>query len=1620
MVLPREHSKRKFRFSFLIPDNASNLAFHFFDFAYGHITIPLKGDIEKAKKSEQEKSKAPPIRTKQLESNIDGIDTIADYLGQKAPVGWQFKRVRFLGRSMSKRGGRGDIVQLNAQKDLWLQVREGFLYAPQKVNEKFLRFFPDYLSSTHVIFLVPESEKEVNLIVRAGAKTFSMPVGGKEKLALPKPLSSWKDGDVAQFVLLGKSHHKGKIVLDLVAKNLQKDKGIELSPFRQFQLGAGKKSLKADKKKTESLAHGAKRKMVLPPGVSVRFLLVFSSEKGIASIKYRGIKSNHDISLANISVASENVGLLEAPAVLSFRSKANQKKKGQGTKTRKSADSSSASKESLQSKGPKKKSVATTPLLSSVDSSSAVQEVEPNDDPSKAMKIDKEHKYMVKGVLEAGDHDYFAIDIDGLPQLWDVNGAGEAINQMAYVGLNGRERVRQTPSRKTKVATIQNLYLLPGRHLFKIRSASKGKKGDYLFWLKPMGPPDPTGEREPNSQKGYAQKLLLGEEMHGQATEKDADQFRFSLSVPSKIRLSVMPDASKKIQANLSGNKIAAKMSVRSEKGEAVQNEGQLPSGDYVLNLRGTGAYRFLVEQLPPFFDDGALKEENIGIEFQDLLPTIAAFWHQSQKISTKMKLENRSESAKTFSIQSWASQADWLIIPVQKQVSLKARESLYIPVHIIAPPDVATGDSIEVWILAKGAGEGRMGKMRLTTSCDAPPVKPVEHWKVPPPMLGGLNVAWSALGASNPTTEKYPKEAYLFNAMTPNDEEWYSYVKSWEKNPPQLTVKLSGNGEAPVAGIILNPMGCSSGGDIPDRFELLLSSDGKTFSKVLDGRVGRRPVDQYFPLDKNESAQYARLKFLSTQSGGLKICLGEWKVVATPEFALWKNLGANLADPEKGGHVVWSSPLIAKHSAKSMLTESAEKPRAWLESDRANEWVVGFYHNRAAMISGLELVRSKRKSDSHPIKDLQLAVSIVGPLGPWTSLGRWKLGDKESTSFRLPSPIWARFVRFSINNLEKSGNLYLPETLRIIETKPGKAYRSILGEWGHYQNRSYYEYTHLNPEPDQREMPLGSGGTKKSPLALELGKYRSGKVSAGKDEEWYRITAPKGVNSLTLTLSGEPALKAMPSLYRMDGQEIPLSQALITAGQSRFRANIKAGEYLVHVVEPPRSVAIVWDQSGSVAKFLPNIYQALANFSLSITPNTEYANFLPFQDKDPRFLLEDWTDQPLQLLRTLNEYDRKDNSSNAELNLLKSVSELGKQKGSRMVIMLTDADSGGHRKSEELWMALRRVRPMIFNVELHRGQKKAKDHQNLMRDWSMSSGGHYSLFRTQRDLDVALDRAICNVRRPATYAIKAEAKYVKPPKPGAIEVKSGALWGSAIELILDASGSMYKKLKSGKTRISVAKSVLSKLVQDVIPKGTPLALRVYGHREEKSCRTDLEVPLSPLDPLRINKIIQKIEPKNRSKTPLADSIAKVVEDLKVAEGKKLVVLVSDGEESCGGDPLGAIQSLKESGMGVRLNIIGFAIKDAVLEESFKNWATIGGGNYFDAADEQELSLAMEQAMRPKFQVLSEEGAIVAVGIAGGSAIQVPTGKYGVKIFSLPSKTIENIVVKPGQKVTID
>ena len=165
--------------------------------------------------------------------------------------------------------------------------------------------------------------------------------------------------------------------------------------------------------------------------------------------------------------------------------------------------------------------------------------------------------------------------------------------------------------------------------------------------------------------------------------------------------------------------------------------------------------------------------------------------------------------------------------------------------------------------------------------------------------------------------------------------------------------------------------------------------------------------------------------------------------------------------------------------------------------------------------------------------------------------------------------------------------------------------------------------------------------------------------------------------------------------------------------------------------------------------------------------------------------------------------------------------------------------------------------------------------------------------------------------------------------------------------VVLDASGSMLKKMDD-RMRINIAKDAVINLVNNSLDPGTPFALRVFGHVESDSCRTDLEIPLGPLDKTKAVSKVNSIQAKNLAKTPIGKSLSKIPDDLEGTEGKTIIILVTDGEETCDGDPMKEIQNLKDQGYDVRVNIVGFAIDELMLKETFREWARVGNGSYFD------------------------------------------------------------------------
>ena len=247
----------------------------------------------------------------------------------------------------------------------------------------------------------------------------------------------------------------------------------------------------------------------------------------------------------------------------------------------------------------------------------------------------------------------------------------------------------------------------------------------------------------------------------------------------------------------------------------------------------------------------------------------------------------------------------------------------------------------------------------------------------------------------------------------------------------------------------------------------------------------------------------------------------------------------------------------------------------------------------------------------------------------------------------------------------------------------------------------------------------------------------------------------------------------------------------------------------------------------------------------------------------------------------------------------------------------------------------------------------------------------------------------------------------------GLVAVAAAASMGT-VEIILDASGSMLQRIGSQR-RIDLAKQTLSKLTSTTIPQGTPFALRVLG-REVDSCQTDLEIPLAPLDAGAVAAKIAKLDSKNNARTPLGASLDKVNEDLRAAKGDLLVIVLTDGDETCGGDPAAAMEKLTKAGM--RVNIVGFAIDDAKLAGTLRHWADVAGGSYFEAKDAGSLDLAMTQATKSGFSIVSAQNQVVAEGTVGSEPVSVMPGTYTVRLSGSAGRT-QPVTVKPNETTSV-
>lgn len=224
---------------------------------------------------------------------------------------------------------------------------------------------------------------------------------------------------------------------------------------------------------------------------------------------------------------------------------------------------------------------------------------------------------------------------------------------------------------------------------------------------------------------------------------------------------------------------------------------------------------------------------------------------------------------------------------------------------------------------------------------------------------------------------------------------------------------------------------------------------------------------------------------------------------------------------------------------------------------------------------------------------------------------------------------------------------------------------------------------------------------------------------------------------------------------------------------------------------------------------------------------------------------------------------------------------------------------------------------------------------------------------------------------------------------------------GKMIELILDASGSMNGKLKGGERKIDAAKKAVSEIMKKMNDDAN-MAFRAYGHqspREKHDCRdTEILVPFGAVKQIR-EKVASKMKPLSaQGYTPITWVLGKAAEDFAPDfKGERVIILVSDGKETCEGDPCATAQALARNNVQLVIHTIGFGVDD-VTRQQLACIARVTGGKYFPAEDAMQLAGVVNEAAGTAKTVVSEKKGdgwleIKGADLSGHTVTRADTGE---------------------------
>ncbi len=252
------------------------------------------------------------------------------------------------------------------------------------------------------------------------------------------------------------------------------------------------------------------------------------------------------------------------------------------------------------------------------------------------------------------------------------------------------------------------------------------------------------------------------------------------------------------------------------------------------------------------------------------------------------------------------------------------------------------------------------------------------------------------------------------------------------------------------------------------------------------------------------------------------------------------------------------------------------------------------------------------------------------------------------------------------------------------------------------------------------------------------------------------------------------------------------------------------------------------------------------------------------------------------------------------------------------------------------------------------------------------------------------------------------------PPNCGVLDVKAErngyptlSLNQRAVEIVVDASRSMWGQLE-GQAKMSIAQDTLLEATS-WFPDDLQLGIRAYGHTSNSDLNdcadSELLVAFGANNRDQVRRAISNLRPLGQ--TPLAYALNQAAQDFGNVVGERAVLLVTDGIESCGGEPVAAAQALRD--MGIKVNVIGFGMGNSLDEDtaSLDALAQASGGRFLLASSTAELQDALAGTVGAPFQIFQGRTQVASGALGSGEPILLPEGDYRLVLNGTPAESFD-------------